>query len=124
MTERREVARLPMPERLEPKNTKRSLATSVRIYFYTLYNASNSKFRELLASVGNKDAVTGNRLFDRYQAVEMIKSAAKDAKDTITQTAKEGDVYRCMVNVMRGEKLGLSLRRKEYERLTHQAPAE
>jgi len=119
-----EVARLPVPTRLEPKNISRSLATSVRIYFYTLYNATNAKFRDLLASVGNKDAVTGNRLFDRHEAVGMIKAAATKAEDTLTTSAKDGDVYRCIVNLMRQNDMGLKLRRREYQRLTHQQAAE
>ena len=119
-----EVARLPMPERLEPKKTSRSLATSVRVYFYTLYNATNAKFRELLASVGNKDAITGNRLFDRHEAVGMIKAAATKAEDSLTTTAKDGDIYRCLVNLMRQNDMGLKLRRREYNRLTHQQAAE
>jgi len=119
-----EVARLPVPERLEPKKTSRSLVTSVRIYFYTLYNATSATFRELLASVGNKDAIHGNRLFDRHVAVGMIKKAAIDAKDTLTATANDGEVYRCIVGIMRQNDMGLKLRRRDYQRLTHQQPAE
>jgi hypothetical protein len=119
-----EVARLPVPERLEPKNLKRTLAMNVRGYFYQLYNAGNKAFQDLLVSVGNKDSLTGNRLFDRHNAVSMVKKAAAEAKDKITQDAKDGDIYRYIVHLMNENKLGLKLRRSEYERLTHQAPAE
>ena len=118
-----EITRLPMPPRLEPKQTKRSLMISVRGYFYNLYNATNAKFRDLLASVSNQDAITGNRLFDRHDAVGMIKKAAEDAKDALTAQAKDGDIYRCLVHLMKGNDLGLKLRRREYERLTHQKKA-
>jgi hypothetical protein len=123
MTETREVTRLPLPDRLEPKQTSRNLMQNVRIYFYALYNGTK-KFRELLGSIGNKDAITGNRLFDRHEAVGMIKGAARKAEDISTSDAMDGDIYRCMVTLMRGNGLGLKLRRSEYQKLTHQAPAE
>lgn len=119
-----EIVRLPVPDRLEPKQTKRTLMVNVRIYFYALYNATNGKFRALLASISNVDAITGNRMFDRAEAVNLIKDAAKDAKDIATGNAKAGEIYRCIVNLMRENGLGLKLRRTEYKRLTHQSPAE
>jgi hypothetical protein len=123
MSKPTEVTRLPIPDRLEPKKTSRSLATSVRIYFYTLYNAAKA-FRDLLASVGNEDAIHGNRLFDRHVAVGLIKKAAIDAKDMLTAEANDGEIYRHIVNLMRNEKMGLKLRRQQYQQMTHQAPAE
>lgn len=119
-----EPARLPIPERLEPPKSTRSLMSSVRIYFYTLYNATNAKFRDLLVSVGNKDAITGNRLFDRHDAVGMIKDAAKKAEDSIVSNAKDGDIYRCIVNLMSKNGMGLRVRRQQYRQLTHENPAE
>lgn len=116
-----EVVRLPGPERLEPKQTKRSLMISVRVYFYSLYNGTNSKFRELLWSVGNKDSVhNANRMFDRHEAVGMIRERAKEAKDTVTISAKDGHIYHCLVNLMRAEGLGIKLRRSQYRELTQQ----
>jgi hypothetical protein len=113
---------IPMPDRLEPKSRKRMLLTSVRGYFYPLYNASGPKFRNMLASVNNKTALTGNRNFDRKEAVDMIVSAAKEAKDTATAETKAGEIYRCLVHVMsEHEELKLKLRRQAYERLTQQA---
>lgn len=120
---RSEVARLPMPEHLEPKLSSRSLLLSVRNYFYPLYN-TDANFKDLLAAVGNKDAITGNRLFDRHNAVGMIKSMAKEVKDSVVVNAKDGEVYRCIVGVMRENELGLKLRRREYQRVTHQMAAE
>jgi hypothetical protein len=119
-----EIVTLPMPERLEPKSTTRSLTVSVRMYFYALYNSADGKFRNLLASVGNTDSITGNRLFDRHEAVVMIKAMASKAGDTMTTSAKDGHVYRCLVGLMRNNALGLKLRRREYNRLTHQQAAE
>ena len=119
-----EVPRLPIPDRLEPKKTQRTLGTSVKIYFYALYNATSAAFRDLLVSVGNKDAKTGNRLFDRHNAVGMIKKMALDAKDTLTAEAKDGDVYHHLVNIMRDNDLGLRLRRQQYKQITKQQPAE
>lgn len=121
MRRSKEIARLPMPERLEPKNTARSLPASVRIYFYSLYNDASGKFKELLASVGNKDAIHGNRLFDRHHAVTMIKAAASKSSDTTVTSAVDGDIYKCIAVLMRGEGIGLKLRRRDYTRLTHQA---
>ena len=120
-----EVTRLPVPERLEPKNANRSLLQNVRGYFYTLYNSTDSTFREFLVSVGNKDAVTGNRYFDRHQAVGMIKKLAAIAKDTITLEAKDGEIYRCLLSVMKNhDELKLKLRRNQYRQLEHQQAAE
>jgi hypothetical protein len=116
------LIRLPVPERLEPKNAKRTLMTNVRAYFYQLYNASSKAFKELLVSVGNEDSLTGNRLFDRHNAVGMIKKAAADVKDKITEDAKDGEIYRCLVRLMKQHDLGLKLRRRDYDRLTHQQP--
>jgi hypothetical protein len=120
----REVVRLQMPERLEPKNTARTLMVSVRGYFYALYNSTNKAFVDLLASVGHKDSIHGNRLFDRHVAVGMIKKAALDAKDTFTANAKDGDVYRCIVNLMSQHDMGLKLRRSQYRAIMQQVPAE
>lgn len=120
-----EVARLPVPERLDPKSTARSLGASVRGYFFPLYNAPDGTFRGWLASVGNDDAVTGNRLFDRHNAVTAIKETAEKARDSLTASARDGDVYKHVVNIMRNHGMGLRLRRREYQRLTHQStPAE
>lgn len=111
---------IPLPERLEPKSLKRALLTSVRGYFYPLYNG-NAKFRSLLESVDNKTSITKNRLFDRKEAVDMIVAAAKKAEDTVTEDAKAGEVYQCLVHVM-GEhvELKLKLRRAEYRRIEQQ----
>jgi hypothetical protein len=97
---------------------------NVRIYFYQLYNATNGKFRTWLESVGNEDAVTGNRMFDRHEAVTMIKEAAASNKDAATSTAKAGDVYHCVVILLRENGLSLKLRRADYKRLTHHTTAE
>jgi len=116
-------ARLPMPERLEPKSSAHSLMTSVKVYFYKLYNGADKTFRNFLASVSNKDSITDNRMFDRYKAVEMIVKAASDAKDISIMDAKEGQIYKCVSRIMRQNNMGLRLRRQEYKRLTQQ-PAE
>jgi hypothetical protein len=111
----KEVAerRVPLPDHVEPKNVQRHLMASVRIYFYALYNSADKTFKEWLISVGNKDALTGNRLFDRHQATLMVRTAADKANDHIVTAAKDGDIYRCIVNLMRGEGWGLKLRRAE-----------
>ena len=119
-----EVTRLPLPDRLEPTVSSRTLMSSVKIHFYALYNATNSKFKEWLVAVGNKDAITGRRDFDRHEATIMIKSAAKTAADTVVMNAKDGDIYKCIVHLMRKNNLGLRVRRQEYQRITHTAPAE
>ena len=115
-----------MPDRLTPKATKFTLAMSVRKYFYALYNVTNSAFKEMLISVGNRDAVTGNRMFDRHEAVRQIKDAARAAKDTETVDASDGDIYKYISREQKKQGHGLKLRRREYARLTHQqvAPAE
>ncbi len=94
--------------------------SSVRIYFYVLYNAKCSDFRDWLASVNNETAITKNRMFDRYEAVRMIQQAAREAKDTVTANEAGGDVYRCLVHLMRTNGLGLRLRRADYLRITTQ----
>jgi hypothetical protein len=114
-----DIVRLPMPDRLEPKNTARSLMASVKVYFYTLYNGTDKAFRSLLGSIGNKDAITGNRLFDRHEAVGLIKKVARQANDAPTVDAKDGDVYKCLVSLMRVNGIGLKLRKHQYRELTH-----
>jgi hypothetical protein len=116
------VMLLPMPVRLEQKRTSRSLMSAVRGYFYPAYN-TNSRFRRHLASVGNDDSVTLNRMFDRFVSVSIIRDMARTAKDSMTAEAPEGLVYQCLVHIMRGEKLGLKLRREQYRLLTHQHQA-
>jgi hypothetical protein len=118
-----EVTRLPVPEKLEPKNAERSLLQSVRGYFYSLYN-SNERFRSLLASVGNKDAITGNHYFDRRDAVTMIKEAADEAKDMATMKAIDGMIYKHLVTIMKAHpELRTKLRRLEYARMEQQQQA-
>jgi hypothetical protein len=122
-----EVTRLPVPEHLEPKSANRSLLHRVRGYFYALYNSTDNTgadFREYLSSVGNKDAVTANYHFDRWHAVNMIKIAAKRANDTATTEAKDGIIYKHLVNVMRPHvELRLKQRRIQYKRQEHQQQA-
>jgi hypothetical protein len=77
--------------------TKKQLIEDI---FYSLY-ATSDAFRELLSSAGNEDSKTGNRMFDRHVAVRMIKNAAADAKDSVTATAKDGDIYKHVVALMR-----------------------
>jgi hypothetical protein len=97
----------------------------VRGHFYKLYNNNDDKrFQELLASVGNVDAITGNRLFDRHEAVRMIKISAEAAKDNDVLEALDGHVYRCIVHIMNENDVGLRSRRKAYEQLTHRQAAE
>ena len=120
-----EVVRLPVPDHLAPAASSRALITAVRGYFYNLYNnraAQGASFREYLKSIGNKDAVTKNRIFDRHEAVRMIKKSATDANDASTADAADGQVYQCMVSVMRVHpELRLRLRRADYQRLTRSA---
>jgi len=120
--EKPEVPQLPVPVKLEPRNTARTLSVQVSGYFYSLWSVE--AFRNFLASVGNKDSITGNRLFDRYRAVAMIKAAAAKAEDKITENAKDGDIYKYVVHLMGKNGMGLQTRRKQYNALTHQAPAE
>lgn len=113
---------LPMPVRLEPKQTARSLAMQVRYYFYSLYNGTKA-FRDHLASVGNADAITGKREFDRFVAVEMVRKAADAAHDTVVTDAKAGHIYKYVSRELRKQGQGLRIRRAQYKRLTTQ-PAE
>jgi hypothetical protein len=113
---------VPLPARLEPKSVKRALLSNVRGYFYPLYNANSPDFRNMLASIDNKTAVTRNRMFDRKEAVDMIVAAAKKADDTVTTAAKAGELYKCLVHVMNEhQELKLKLRRQEYQRIQQQA---
>lgn len=115
---------LPVPVKLEPKVTKRSLMVSVRIYFYQLWNKAEDAFRTRLGSVGNADSVTGIRMFDRAEAVGMIREAGKDAKDPVIMGALPGDIYRCVTRLLRAHDMGLKLRRQQYQQLTHTPAAE
>ena len=113
---------LPVPGRLDPPQNTRTLMVSVAAAFYVLYN-SNPAFRRLLASVANLDSVTGNRMFDRHQAVLLIKDAANKSNDRVIITASDGAIYKCLVTLLKRNGLGLRDRRIEYARLTHQRPA-
>lgn len=112
---------VPLPAHLEPKHAKRSLLTSVRGHFYSLYNSPNDAFRKMLASVDNKTAITGNKNFDRKEAVDLIVKAAEKTGDTATAQAKAGSIYQCLNRVMGDHvELKLKLRRQEYLRLQAQ----
>jgi uncharacterized protein (DUF2267 family) len=114
------VNRVPMPTRLEPKQTSASLHMMVRGYFYSLFNSDNAegeKFRDHLASVGNADSITKNKWFDRHVAVGMVKKAAKEAKDVMTLEADDGDVYKWISRELKARGLGPKERRLEYKRL-------
>jgi hypothetical protein len=115
------VMRLPVPAHLDPPTTRGSLFTKVQDRFLSLYNDSkDDTFKEFLVAVGNKDAITKNLVFDRHNAVVMIREAAKKADDQILSMAADGDIYKCMVRVMRKNNLGLKLRREQMKQLTHQ----
>ena len=112
---------LPMPERLEPKATNKTLAASVRRYFYAVYN-SDPKFKTYLASVGNKDAITGNRGFDRHVAVEFLKDAARAASDDCFKDVIDVEIYKHLSHeISKWDDLKLRYRRLEFQRFTQQA---
>jgi len=117
------VVRLPLPTHLDPQNSTRALKSSVRVYFEQLFNSSEA-FRDYLASVGNRDSITKNRLFDRHNAILMIKASAKKAGDSFVEGADEGIVYKHVVSIMRDRGLGLRVRRAAYLQLTHMQAAE
>ena len=108
----------PLPEKLEPFKNNRTLMTSVRIYFHQQY----SKIEEWLKSVNNKTSITGNLYFDRHKAVEIIKEAARQAKDPITSEAMDGEIYKCMSRVANEQGISLKLRRAEFRRIKHNPP--
>lgn len=116
--------RLPVPARLEPRATARTLMHSTRALFYALWNGADATFRNLLASVGNDDAITGNRMFDRHEAITLMRKAAEKqaARDLVFLEAKAGDIYRCLVRILRDHDLGLKIRREQFNRLTHDTP--
>jgi hypothetical protein len=113
------IVQVPLPEKLEPKMTTRSLMISVRLYFYALYNAADGVFKSFLGSVSNKDAVTKNRTADRVRAVDMIKASAKD--DQVIKTAYDGDIIKCMSKIMSDHGQGLKVRREKFHQLTKPA---
>lgn len=116
------VARLPIAEKLSPKLTARTLTASVRQHFYPQYNAPSSRLRELLTSTGNDDSLTGNKMFDRYDAVKLLQKAGKDASDMVIADAMPGDIYKKIVHLMKHDH-GISqrVRRQEYRRLQRAA---
>jgi hypothetical protein len=102
--------RVALPERIEPRSTARSLGASVRFFFIPLFNNSED-FRAYLASVGNEDSITKNRLFDRFKAITMLVATARDAGDYVLPQATEGEIYKHITNIMRREGLGLRARK-------------
>jgi hypothetical protein len=120
------LVQLPVPDKLDPKHTKRSLMTNVRLRFFQLWNSAEAKvkdtFHQLMASVSNDDSVNKSRSYDRAKAVDMIVSVA--GSDAVINGAKPGDILKCLSHVMRENGMGLRLRRREYARLTHASPAE
>jgi hypothetical protein len=119
------LVQLPVPDRLDPARTRHSLMTNVRFRFFQLWNSAEAKvktqFHQLMASVGNDDSINKSRAYDRCKAVDMIVSAA--GADATINGAKPGDILKCLSAIMRQNGMGLRLRRREYQRLTH-APAE
>jgi hypothetical protein len=123
------IVQLPVPDRLVPPQTKRSLMTNVRLRFLYLWNDAEAKlkitFRKLLASTSERDSVNKSRSYDRSEAVNMIIASAKETKDVIVIDAAPGDILKCLSALMRENGMGLRLRRRELARLTHSAsPAE
>ena len=109
---------LPMPKTLEPKRTAQSLTRSVKHYFYELYNAPDGEFQSYLASIGNKDARTGKREFDRLRAVDMLRTAATRGGDKCFAGVKEGEIYRCFVSIGKAHpEIRLQHRREKYREL-------
>lgn len=121
---RHQAQALPVPPKLEPKLTKRSLMERVRVYFYRLWNDVDDSFRTRLGSVSNADSVTGIRMFDRYEATDQIKKMGKDDKDPVIMSVLTGDIYRCVVRLLRIHDMGLKVRREQYRQLTHTPAAE
>ena len=117
-----EVVRLPMPAHLDRRPSSRSLAMAVCGYFFDIYNNKPNE-RQWLASVGREDSVTGNRMFDRHYYVLAIKAMAKEAKDLMTVSASDWQIWNIVSGEMRGYGLGLKLRRQQYQLLTHQQDA-
>jgi hypothetical protein len=76
------IIRVPLPERLPPRAHRQSLMSTVKLFFYPLYD-EDAEFRDFLVSVGNKDSKTKNRTIDRYKAIEMMVARAIDARDTV-----------------------------------------
>lgn len=115
-----QVVQLPLPDKLSPPKSN-TLLSAVRRYFYELYN-TNPTFKTYLASVGNKDAVTGNRFFDRHEAVKAIRDAAAEARDKCFDRVTDGIIYKHMTHIMNShEDLKLQARRRQYEQLTQAA---
>lgn len=108
---------VPLPERLDPPVMRNTLMSSVRPYFYKLYNDEEG-FRGYLAAVNNATAITGNRFFDRYEAVRMIQDLAVQDRNQVVLNAKAGDLYRCICYLMRQHELGLRARLQAWRRLT------
>jgi len=77
------------------------LTVKVRYYFYELL--SDAAFLRLMASNYNEDSVTGNRMFDRARAVDMIKARASVVDDHFTMDTREWDIYRCLIRIARYE---------------------
>jgi hypothetical protein len=112
-----EIVRLPLPARLEPQGSEQTLLPTVRRYFYRLYNVEEDGFRVLLESTGNKDAITGNRLFDRYEAVKQVIVLAASEANEIIANAKAGAIYQCIVTIMRGHGHSHRLRRLHHHQM-------
>ena len=121
-----DIVQLPVPDKLDPQHTKRSLMTNVRLLFFQLWNSAEAKvktrFHSLMASVGNGDSVNKSRAYDRCKAVDMI--VEKAGQDATVNGALPGDILKCLSVIMRENGMGLRLRRREYQRLTHARPAE
>lgn len=122
-----DIVQLPVPDKLDPKVTKRALMTNVRLRFFQLWHSAEAKvktsFHQLMASVGSKDSINKNRGYDRAKAVDMIVAAAAKDGDVVVVDAAPGDILKCLSLIMAENGMGLRLRRREYQRLTH-SPAE
>ncbi len=79
------------------------LTQHVRVHFEKLVNSSDD-FNAYMATPNNQYAITGNVMFDRLHAVRMVLEEARKAGDPVTTGAAEGDIYQCMVRLMRDRK--------------------
>lgn len=127
-TRRRQLTVAPAPElpaRIEPRQSVMHLLPAVRGYFLRCYNVEDDGFRKYLRSTTNENAITKNRVFDRFRAVEQIRKMAEDAGDDFVFNAPEGVIYQCICTIMRQEGQGQKKRHYlTFHPVPTRAPAE
>ena len=81
---------VPLPKRIKPQISSRSLMVAVHALFFHVYNTVDDGFRKYLVATCNADALTQKRKFDRLQCSRPAYRAGQETEVTSSSTPLKG----------------------------------